>query len=155
MPTSDWLVSPRVGFNWDVRGDKTFQIRGGTGVFTGRLPFVWIGNQIANPNVFFLQMVDPILNFHKYGDPILELIINLNLATYGLQILLILKTLTVPMYRTGVSQNLQEISQVDNREYYLEDDIINNAYVFTNSDKGRTINITTKIEKSFENGWYR
>lgn len=43
------LFSPRVGFNWDVRGDRTFQLRGGTGIFTGRLPFVWIGNVISNP----------------------------------------------------------------------------------------------------------
>jgi hypothetical protein len=63
LPTNEWLISPRVGFNWDVRGDQTFQVRGGSGVFTGRLPFVWIGNQIANPNTFFLQMVDPDFKF--------------------------------------------------------------------------------------------
>jgi hypothetical protein len=40
--------SPRVGFNWDVHGDRTTQLRGGTGIFTGRVPFVWIGNPAAN-----------------------------------------------------------------------------------------------------------
>ena len=45
LPSNDWLISPRLGFNWDVKGDNTLQLRGGTGVFTGRLPFVWIGNQ--------------------------------------------------------------------------------------------------------------
>lgn len=43
------LWSPRVGFNWDVTGDRSTQIRGGTGVFTGRPPFVWAGNVYSNP----------------------------------------------------------------------------------------------------------
>ncbi|HET9333048.1 MAG TPA: carboxypeptidase regulatory-like domain-containing protein [Gemmatimonadota bacterium] len=48
FPDSKVLWSPRVGFNWDLKGDRTMQVRGGTGIFTGRLPFVWIGNQAAN-----------------------------------------------------------------------------------------------------------
>ncbi|MDX1429959.1 MAG: hypothetical protein R3282_06710, partial [Rhodothermales bacterium] len=43
------LLSPRVGFNWDAAGDRSTQIRGGVGIFTGRVPFVWIGNVISNP----------------------------------------------------------------------------------------------------------
>lgn len=46
------LWSPRFGFNWDVRGDKTIQVRGGSGIFTGRIPFVWLGNQSSNPGIF-------------------------------------------------------------------------------------------------------
>ncbi|NJN33779.1 MAG: TonB-dependent receptor, partial [Saprospiraceae bacterium] len=53
LPESNILISPRIGFNWDVKGDRTTQLRGGTGLFTGRFPFVWIGNQVANPNFFF------------------------------------------------------------------------------------------------------
>ena len=45
------MWSPRVGFNWDVTGERTTQLRGGTGIFTGRLPFVWIGNVISNPSL--------------------------------------------------------------------------------------------------------
>jgi len=49
LPGADPLFSPRVGFNWDATGDRSLQIRGGTGIFTGRVPFVWVGNVISNP----------------------------------------------------------------------------------------------------------
>lgn len=42
------LFSPRIGLNWDVDNDGKTQLRGGTGVFTGRVPFVWISNQASN-----------------------------------------------------------------------------------------------------------
>ena len=44
------LWSPRIGFNWDVTGTRSTQLRGGTGIFTGRLPFVWVGNVFSNPS---------------------------------------------------------------------------------------------------------
>ena len=47
------LWSPRVGFNWDVKNDRTLQVRGGAGVFTGRVPYVWISNQASNTGTLF------------------------------------------------------------------------------------------------------
>jgi hypothetical protein len=45
LPKNRLMWSPRLGFNWDLYGDRSLQIRGGTGVFTGRVPFVWIVSQ--------------------------------------------------------------------------------------------------------------
>lgn len=49
LPDTKLLFSPRIGFNWNVTGDRSTQVRGGSGIFTGRVPFVWIGNVISNP----------------------------------------------------------------------------------------------------------
>jgi outer membrane receptor protein involved in Fe transport len=40
FPKSTPLFSPRVGFNYDVMGDRSQVLRGGSGLFTGRFPFV-------------------------------------------------------------------------------------------------------------------
>ena len=47
LPGANVLFSPRLGINWDVRGDKSTQVRGGTGIFTGSPAYVWISNQIG------------------------------------------------------------------------------------------------------------
>lgn len=51
VPSTKVLVSPRVGFTWDVKGDKTTIVRGGAGLFTGRIPLVWISNQYGGTGV--------------------------------------------------------------------------------------------------------
>ncbi len=53
LPENRVLLSPRLGFNWDVNGDGSTQVRGGTGIFTGTLPFVWISNQASNNGLLF------------------------------------------------------------------------------------------------------
>ncbi len=50
---SSILFSPRVGVNWDVNDDTKTQLRGGTGIFTGRVPFVLISNQASNNGLLF------------------------------------------------------------------------------------------------------
>ena len=44
-------ISPRVGFNWDVNGDRSLVVRGGTGTFVGRIPFAWLGYAFYNDGV--------------------------------------------------------------------------------------------------------
>ena len=48
--------SPRLGFNWDVRGDARQQVRGGLGVFTGRTPYVWLSNNFIGTGVQFARL---------------------------------------------------------------------------------------------------
>ena len=43
-PKSNWQISPRVGFVWDALGDKSLKVRGGTGLFAGRMPLVFFTN---------------------------------------------------------------------------------------------------------------
>ena len=47
-PGTSFTVSPRVGFNWDVFGDKSLKVRGGSGLFLGRLPLVFFTNMPTN-----------------------------------------------------------------------------------------------------------
>lgn len=50
-PKTRVMLSPRVGFRWDVKGDKSLVLRGGTGIFAGRVPFVWLTNMPSNLGV--------------------------------------------------------------------------------------------------------
>ena len=48
MPKTRIMISPRLGFNYDVTGNRNIVVRGGTGIFTGRAPFVWICSQVGD-----------------------------------------------------------------------------------------------------------
>lgn len=52
-PSGQLLWSPRLGFNYNVNGDRSLILRGGVGVFTGRVPFVWLSNQFTNSGMLF------------------------------------------------------------------------------------------------------
>lgn len=51
LPDANILFSPRLGFNWDMNGDRSTVVRGGTGIFSGTPPYVWISNQIGQTGI--------------------------------------------------------------------------------------------------------
>jgi len=55
-PTTKVLWSPRLGFNYSVTEDKSIKLRGGLGIFTGRIPFVWFTNQPQNSGMLQYQL---------------------------------------------------------------------------------------------------
>jgi hypothetical protein len=161
MPNNDFLISPRVGFNWDVNNDKTLQIRGGSGLFTGRFPFVWLGNQVQGVDFFFYQVVDPDFKFPQVWRTNIgidkrfdnDLILTADIS-YTKDIN------AAHVQNWGLNTPSATLSGVDNRPVYTNDDKSQifggptNAYVFTNSDKGRVFNGSVKGEKTWANGLY-
>ncbi|CAM3483641.1 carboxypeptidase regulatory-like domain-containing protein [Zobellia roscoffensis] len=156
LPNNDFLISPRVGFNWDVNGNQTTQIRGGSGVFTGRFPFVWLGNQVQGLDSFFYQIVDPDFKWpqvwrtnigadHRFDSGIIltadvsytKDLNGAHVQNWGLR---------------NPSATLN--APGDNRPIYAATDKGNNAYVFTNSDKGRIWNASLKAQKTWDNGLF-
>jgi hypothetical protein len=71
MPAATVLWSPRIGFNWDVAGNQRTQVRGGTGVFTGKPAYVWVSNQIGNTGVLIAEVrqATPTTAFPFNPDP--------------------------------------------------------------------------------------
>ena len=64
-PTTKVQVSPRVGFSWDVLGNKSLKVRGGSGLFAGRLPLVFFTNMPTNSGM--VQNVAAISTSYKDG----------------------------------------------------------------------------------------
>ena len=58
MPKARVNFSPRLGFNWDLAGNRKYILRGGTGLYTGRLPFVWIVSAVGNSNCLQNQYIN-------------------------------------------------------------------------------------------------
>ena len=164
MPTDEWVISPRVGFNYDVNGDDTTQLRGGSGLFTGRFPFVWLGNQIGNPNWWFHQMVDPDYQFPQVWRTNLGIDQDYdNGLTLSLDVSYT-KDINGPQVQNwGFKKPSGSLAGVDNRAVYTANDFVQvdvpfpvnaSAYVFSNSDLGRIWNYSLKLEKTFDSGLY-
>lgn len=57
LPATHIDISPRAGFNWDITHDRRLVLRGGTGLFTGRIPNVWLVGAVGNSNVIQYQYI--------------------------------------------------------------------------------------------------
>ncbi|MBT8289862.1 MAG: carboxypeptidase regulatory-like domain-containing protein [Muriicola sp.] len=161
LPNNNFLVSPRVGFNWDVKNDNSLQLRGGSGLFTGRFPFVWLGNQVQGVDFFFYQLVDPDFQWpqvwrtnvgvDKKFDNGLILTADVSYTK---------DVNAAHVQNWGLDTPSATLNGPDNRAVYTNDDKSQifggptNAYVFTNSDKGRIWNASVKGQKNWDNGFY-
>ena len=68
-PSQRILLSPRAGFRWDVEGNKNKIIRGGLGLFTGRIPFVYLTNIPTNSGMYqYSTAVDYINHANIIGN---------------------------------------------------------------------------------------
>lgn len=161
LPEQRPLISPRLGFNYDIKGDKSSQLRGGTGIFSGRLPFVWIGNQVANPNFFFYNYTARNYRFPQVWRSNLgydQTFANGFTATVDL---IYTKDVNASMVRNyGLRTPTGTLPGVDDRPIYTNDDRVlvfgapTNAYIFTNTDVGYTFNASFQLQKAFANGTY-
>jgi hypothetical protein len=50
---NNWEINPRMSFNYDINGDQSVILRGGSGFFTGRVPFAWFGYAFYNNGVTY------------------------------------------------------------------------------------------------------
>ena len=66
-PGASITISPRVGFNWNLTEDKSLTLRGGTGLFSGRLPLVFFTNMPTNSGMVQYQAQINAKNAEKMG----------------------------------------------------------------------------------------
>lgn len=156
LPKQTPLISPRLGFNYDMMGDRSQVLRGGSGLFTGRFPFVWIGNQVANPNFFFYCVTEPDFKFPQ----VWRTNIGYDYKTASNWIasvdVIYTKDINGMMVRNyGLKKPTARLSGADTRPIYgATDKGANTAYVFTNTNVGYSFNTSVQLEKTWESGLY-
>jgi hypothetical protein len=74
LPKAKPLFSPRLGFNYDPFGNRSTQIRGGVGLFTGRIPFVWISNQASNNGLLWGRIEATSTTAYPFSDDVTQYI---------------------------------------------------------------------------------
>ena len=162
LPSQDLLWSPRLSFNWDVSKDNTAILRGGTGVFTGRLPFVWIGNHVANLGRWYMTPVSPDFKFPQVWRSSIGTDLKFNNGWTSSIDLAYTKDINAMMVRNyGLKTPSGTLnSSIDNRPIYTDADHVKmydyglntDLFTFTNTNKGESFNFTAKINKNFSKG---
>ncbi|MBI2730384.1 MAG: TonB-dependent receptor [Sphingobacteriales bacterium] len=158
LPDGKVLFSPRIGFNWDVTGRKTVQVRGGSGLFTGRFPFVWVGNAIGNPTNDFYCVTDKNFKWPQVwrtnigGD---FKIPSGTVFTVDLAYTKDVNAMMVRNYKLGTPTGTLNSGIGDKRSIYLAGDQGSvNTYVFTNTKTGNQFNASFQAQQNFKNGLF-
>jgi hypothetical protein len=157
FPTKSPLISPRLGFNWDVKGDKSFQLRGGSGLFTGRFPFVWLGNHIGNPFSFFYNATDRDFQWPQVWRSNVGTDFKCRGTIFSLDVAYTkdINAMMVRNYKLGTPTGILNSNTADRRSVYLPaNQGPDNAYVFTNTKKGYQFNVSAQAQRTFSNGLY-
>lgn len=158
LPTTKALFSPRFGFNWDVKGNRTVQVRGGSGLFTGRFPFVWIGNHIGNPFSFFYNATDKNFRWPQVWRTNIGTDFRIPSGTIfsvDLAYTKDVKAMMVRNYKLGTPTGTLNSGTGDRRSVYLPaNQGANNTYVFTNTKEGYQFNLSLQAQQNFKKGLY-
>jgi hypothetical protein len=158
LPAKKLLLSPRVGFNWDIKGDKSVQLRGGSGLFTGRFPFVWLGNHIGNPYSFFYNVTDRDFKWPQVWRSNLGADYKIPFGTIFTVDVAYTKDVNGMMvrnYKLGTPSGTLNSGTGDNRRIYLAGDQgTANTYAFTNTSVGYQFNTTFQAQQFFAGGFY-
>ncbi|MEO6220822.1 MAG: TonB-dependent receptor, partial [Ginsengibacter sp.] len=158
LPSSKPLLSPRVGFNWDVQGNKTIQLRGGSGLFTGRFPFVWVGNHIGNPFSSFYCATASNFKWPQIWRTNIGTDMKAGSSTVFTVDVAFSKDVNAMMVRNyglGTPTGSLNSGIGDTRAVYTAADKgASNAYVFTNTKEGYQFNTSFSVQKTFRNNLF-
>ncbi len=165
LPNTKPLLSPRFSFNWDVLKNEKVVVRGGSGIFTGRLPFVWIGNHVANVGRWYMTPVKKGFKFPQVWRSSIGADINLDKGLTASVDLAYTKDINAMMVRNyGLKPPSGSLEGTpDSRPIYVYNDKVTmqdapftgipaSLYTFTNTDLGHSYNFTVKLNKNFGNG---
>lgn len=134
------------------------QIRGGSGLFTGRFPFVWIGNHIGNPFSFFYNATDRDFQWPQVWRTNIGTDFKIPFGTIFTVDIAYTKDVNAMMvrnYNLGTPTGTLNSGTGDNRKIYTAADKgTANAYVFTNTNVGYQFNASFQAQQTFKNGWY-
>ena len=160
FPAQTPLLSPRLGFNYATDAARETQVRGGTGLFTGRVPFVWIGNQVANQGtdnpagIGTVNVTDDDFRFPQVWKSNLAVDGRLPLGLTATVEGLYTKDVNAVYVRNANLARQVSVSPLDGRPVFggRLNPTVDGAYVIDNSSQGYAWSLTGQLQKAFASG---